>query len=67
MILGGGGGATLLPGILADPPIHQIRKFFLGGKMKFIKGARRFQVHKLFVASDPSTRPPTPGIVSTGH
>ena len=36
---GGGGGGCGLPRSLADPPTHDIRKSFLGRKMKFIKGA----------------------------
>ena len=38
-----GGGDSGLPGMLADPPMHQIRKCFLRGKLKFIKGARTWR------------------------
>ena len=43
VILGGWGQDSGLPRILADPSTHQIRKFFLRGKMKFIKGAREWK------------------------
>ena len=53
------------PAIFGRP--HQIRKFFLVGKMKFTQGAREWTaISGTQIFLWPQTSPP-PGKVSTGH
>ena len=64
VILGGGGGVKLAPGILADPPTHPHQEIFPQEKNEIYQRGPNLEVDfrytNFFLASDPPTHPPPP-------